>query len=107
MTPLRTIVAVAALLALGCGGVPTGGTVKHCFEVVDGAERTWIIIEEGDPARVTIQDPDGGNKQVTVGRTEPGAFVYGDGSRLSFDAQGVRGHGGLLEGITGSRFTCP
>lgn len=107
MSTLRALFAVCALLALGCGGAPPGGTVKHCFEVIDGAERTLIIVEEGDPAKVTIQDPDGGNKQVTLGRTETGAFVYGDGSRLSFDAKSVRGTGGLIDGIVGSRIACP
>lgn len=107
-SPPRAFAALSVVLALGCAGARTlGGSVRHCFEMVDGDERTHIIIEEGDPARVTIQDPDGGNRQVTLGRWEPGAFVYGDGSRWRLDAQGVRGQGGLIEGLVGRPISCP
>ena len=107
----RSTLFLAASLAasLACGANPTGGAVKHCYEVVDGNERTLIVIEEGSPqASVTIMDKGGGNAQKTLGRLEPGAFVYADGTRLLFDAETVRGSkGSLLDGIEGKATTCP
>jgi hypothetical protein len=105
--PLALLGTLAASLA--CGALPSGATVKHCYEVVDGAERTLVVIEDGSPqASVTILDADGGNPQKTLGRLEAGAFVYADGTRLHFDAESVRGSAGsLLDGVVGKACPCP
>lgn len=101
------VLAVSAWLA-GCSGSPDSNpSAAHCFVVEDGDERTHVVISMETPAKVSISDAGGANAQVTLGRIEGNSFVYGDGSRLRFDDQGVVGEGGLIAAIAGRRVPCP
>jgi hypothetical protein len=95
--------------AFACGGILGDRSMKRCYKFVDGKEVTILILDEGGHMpSVTVMNPDGSDAVMTVGRLEPGAFVYQDGTRLFFDEQTIRGSdGSLLEGLEGTATTCP
>ena len=97
-----------SIVVLSCGQNNAPSQHKHCYRIEDGAERSIIVIESKSPMpTVTVMNPDGSDPVETVGRIESGVFFYPTGSKLHFDTQAVKGEGGLIEGITGTKTDCP
>lgn len=84
-------VLAVGLSLLACGGAETEATMKQCYALVEGETKTTLVIEgAGNEATLTVHEWKDGVEvappETASGRLEADAFVYPDGTRLTFDA---------------------
>jgi hypothetical protein len=109
---LPVVFGISLLATLGCAGVLQGASMKRCFELREGDVVTTLVVEDAQGGRVTVYERKAGADvappQTTLGRLEEGAFIYADGTRLSFDdAKLTWPEGSLLPGVVFTACPCP